>query len=286
MILGFSFQVGELSWKCTKAFLTGSYSRRTCIKRLNDVDIFAVFECSAPGKMPPSLEQPMREIQSLLQRNFRASVVKLQHRSVNVHLSSTDIWYDVVPAFPDPASPESFYIPDKHAGRYIASNPLAAKRICKELDTKMTGKFRKIVRLLKHWNKHSSIKFGEDMRKPFKSFHLEVMAYSAFPNPPPNLAKALEIVFMFILGQLRSKKRTAAPGVRDRYVDDYLDDCQKKGWNISCQIAEVDCKRINCIRCVVANAYQLSSRANAVADPNEAHNYWRRLLGGEYQFSA
>ena len=97
-----------------EAHLSGSYSRGTAIRPLNDIDVFVVLDraqhavCYPPA--PPLTCLQM--IEKALKAAYPDHTPKIQGRSVHIDFTGTGIGYDVVPAFEEPYGGE-YKIPDR-----------------------------------------------------------------------------------------------------------------------------------------------------------------------------
>lgn len=169
-------------------FLTGSYSRSTAIRPLNDVDLFLVLDATrhpGPGRGTP--KDCLRELRGVLNGMYpNKDWPILQSRSVNVAFSGTGVGYDVVPAFLDGAA-EVYRIPDRDSNRWIRSNPKVHQRKSTEANLRAGQMLVPLVKAAKHWN----VKAG----KPMRSFHLEVLAWEILNSKPSGWLDGLATLF-------------------------------------------------------------------------------------------
>lgn len=171
---------GNMASKITGHYLSGSYSRDTAIRPLDDVDIIFLID---PGKWATSLlslsnwPEPARVLEtfaSAIRYRYPVSSAYGQRRSVRLELSHLDI--DVVPAIPDKANPEFIWIPDRNAGTWIKSSPKRHAANSTNVNKQQGNRFKPLVKLLKYWNGNLPSTAN------FKSFAIETMAVRLFSN--------------------------------------------------------------------------------------------------------
>ncbi|QRN96602.1 nucleotidyltransferase [Archangium violaceum] len=176
-------------------FLAGSYSRNTAIRPLHDIDLFvvlgdAVLTSSASSSPGGSLtpDAGLKQVRQALHAEWRQKESPtLQQHSVHIGFSKSGVEFDVVPAFEVP-NRNAYLIPERHTGQWILTNPRIHQTLSTEANEAAGKKLKPLLKAVKHWNRnHSS--------SPLRSFHLEVMSYSAFPSPPGDYLEGLEILF-------------------------------------------------------------------------------------------
>ncbi|MDC0744816.1 CBASS oligonucleotide cyclase [Polyangium mundeleinium] len=240
-------------------FLSGSYARRTAIRPLNDIDIFLVLDRRHHGDVD------MRTApESCLQKLSRALVAAytnkdkptIQGRSVHIEFTGTGIGYDVVPAFV--VSGDMYMIPDRNRRSWINTNPEVHKQSLVNANARAGGKLNPLVKAAKRWNRQQ----GEPMR----SFHLEVLACSAFSTPPASYLEGLRALFEYLAGAVQGRCPEPA-GVGPNVDEGMTSEERGRSTTMLRHAAEVV-------------LYALSMDARGFTE--EAHFVLRELLGPEY----
>jgi hypothetical protein len=175
-------------------FLSGSYSRNTAIRPLHDIDLFIVLEsiASPPSRSPDAVLKQVRRALKETWSNKELPV--LQQHSVHLEFSGSGIEFDIVPAFKQ-LGRKAYFIPERQTGRWILTNPRLHKERSREANERSGKKLKPLLRAVKHWNRHQS-------SSPLGSFHLEVMSYGAFPQPPEGYLEGLEALFLRLSRQV------------------------------------------------------------------------------------
>jgi hypothetical protein len=155
--------------------LTGSYSRRTAIGAIKDVDIL-VFVPAATQDGEPS--HVLSSLEGALQEYPDSTIdTKVQRRSVRVSVAALQFDVDVVPAIIDGDDHSGvLLIPDKHRRQWVLSQPLGYGQALSALNQEHGKKVKPQVRLLKYWR---------DLRMTYmqpKSYWLECLTFHAFEN--------------------------------------------------------------------------------------------------------
>jgi len=151
-------------------FLTGSYSRSTLIAPLSeaDIDVFIVLDpkyYSADG--PASLLDSAK-------RTLKLTYPKTPDISRNgqaVTIAFTDFTIDVVPGFYRQGG--GYLIPTtSNGGRWLPTDPKVHVDLSTKHNKAHNGDLVPMVKILKCWNR--------SVNSPFRSFHLEALAWSIF----------------------------------------------------------------------------------------------------------
>ena len=102
------------------ALLMGSFRRRTAIRPLGDIDVFAVLDPAVhAGARSRSPIELLQAVDRALRRSYPNHRPRIQGRSVNIEFTGTGIGYDIVPAFASgrardsDGQPAEFEIPDR-----------------------------------------------------------------------------------------------------------------------------------------------------------------------------
>ena len=191
--------------------LVGSYARRTAIRPLNDIDLFVELDVTRWRERrvaPPLLL--LEDVQRALRACYPGSppATRIQGRSVNIDFARTGIGYDVIPAFLVPrtawSTDEIYEIPDRKRQAWIHTNPERHKQACVAANERAGSKLNPLIKAAKSWNRGQADANGD---KPLGSFHLEVMAYSAFARPPADVRRGL----LELLRSLRRQSQGPCP---------------------------------------------------------------------------
>jgi hypothetical protein len=242
-----------------RGFLSGSYSRRTSIRPLNDIDVFLVLDrrlhADVDMRTAPEncLQKLARALVDAYQNKDRPTI---QGRSVHIEFSGTGIGYDIVPAFA--VSGDMYMIPDRDRRSWINTNPEAHKQSLVNANARAGGKLNPLIKAAKRWNRQN----GEPMR----SFHLEVLACSAFSAPPANYLEGLRALFQHLTAAVQ--RRCPEPAGVGPNVDEGMTS-EERGRIVQ----------------LLQNAAEVVSYALAVDArglTEEAHFVLRDLLGPEY----
>lgn len=168
---------GQMARRITGSYLSGSYSRDTAIRPIDDVDV--IFEISVAQWNRQSLflvypppDQVLESFANAIRYRYPVSSVFGQRRSVRLSLYHLDI--DVVPAIPDRTRPLFISIPDRDASRWIVSAPRKHQAVAAEVNAAREGRFKPLVKLLKYWNGN----LPETIRA--RSFAIETLATRLF----------------------------------------------------------------------------------------------------------
>lgn len=180
-------------------FLSGSYRRRTAIRPLKDIDLMLVLDPTRHRDLrsePP--QRTLGLVRDALARAYpNAAPPRLQSRSVNIEFRGTDIGYDVVPAFRHDSG--GYLIPDADRGSWIRSDPERHRETCVAANQAVAGMLNPLIKLAKAINAR--------LHRPLRSFHLEVMAYTAFQGRPADYPSGLR----HLLAHLVDRVQRACP---------------------------------------------------------------------------
>lgn len=166
----------ESVWEIDRTFLTGSYARRTKIKPLEDVDIFAVIDLHGDQGHYRD-EAPSRvvaDLAALLHGKFNAA--EADGMAVRVRMSDDEgqATFEIVPAYDHTTS--GFEVPDPVRGRWVRTDPTVHGQLTTAKNTECDGKWVPFVKMLKGWNLEAG-------RPIAVSFLIEVMALDLVRKP-------------------------------------------------------------------------------------------------------
>ncbi len=177
-------------------FLSGSYSRNTAIRPLHDIDLFIVLKDAAPSPAE-SPDAVLKRVRQALKEAWPDKELPiLQQHSVHIGFSGSGIEFDVVPAFEQPGQ-GAYFIPERETGRWIRSNPRLHQERSTKANEQAGKKLKPLLKVVKHWNRQQA-------SSPLRSFHLEVMSYEAFPQPPRGYLEGLEELFSHLSRRVSS----------------------------------------------------------------------------------
>lgn len=240
------------------AFLSGSYGRSTAIRPLNDIDLFVILDEATHRALrasPP--ETCLKLIQSTLVSAYPGKPLpRIQGRSVNIDFSGTGIAFDVVPAFA--VASGGYVIPDRERQNWIQTNPEQHKAAGIAANERAGNKLNLLIKAAKHWNNRND--------KPLRSFHLEVMSYSAFSQAPTTYAEGLAKLFTHLAAAVLKScpvPSSAGPNIDASMPPEERSAAQKK------LLAAAEAAG----RALAFERNQQIEKANAE---------WRGLLGPEY----
>ena len=189
-------QSGQMANRILDSYLSGSYSRDTAIRPIDDVDvIFLINQAMWPvPQQPAAVAAPhviLESFASAIRYRYPVSSVFGQRSSVRLELYHLDI--DVVPAIRDNAVPDFIWIPDRQASAWIKSSPKRHAAKATEVNLRQGGRLKPLIKILKLWNKN----LPEDVR--LKSFAVETLAITLFDRLNlQSLESGLIIFFDFI----------------------------------------------------------------------------------------
>lgn len=190
---------GQMKNRIVGHYLSGSYSRDTAIRPLDDVDIIFLIDPSkwAMGlfnlAMRPTPEKVLESFAGAIRYRYPVSSVYGQRRSVRLELNHLDI--DVVPAIPDSRDADFIWIPDRNADDWIKSSPKRHAANATTVNKKQGNRFKPLVKILKYWNGNLPSTAN------LKSFAIETIAVRLFTNVGfQTLEQGLVEFFDFVAG--------------------------------------------------------------------------------------
>lgn len=247
--------------------LSGSYSRGTAIRPLHDIDIFVILDKQYhrdvyPSAVGESPERCLARVQEALEKAYpNKSKPRRQRRSVHVDMLGTGIGYDVVPAFEVRGG--VFMIPDVDRKGWINTNPEGHKEKLELANRRAGSKLNSLIKLAKLWKRRQREQTPDFA---LRSFHLEVMAYSAFPAPPPSYPAGLRTLFEHVAAVVRLP--CPDPSGAGPNIDQGVDQQERDKVCDAARAAADQARR--------ALTYEEQGRHE------EAHSLWRDLLGPDY----
>lgn len=155
------------------SFLTGSYKRSTMIAPLAeaDIDVFVVLDAKYYWNYNGGQNGGQAGLLDLLKRVLRRTYTRTPDIGRNgqaVSIRFEDFLIDVVPGFPRQGG--GYLIPNSQTQSWISTDPQKHVAISSAANAAHNGDLVPLVKMIKAWNRaHGSF---------FRSFHLEVMAWS------------------------------------------------------------------------------------------------------------
>ncbi len=181
---------GQIGDRITGSFLSGSYSRDTAIRPIDDVDIIFTIDIrkwpTPVGTSAAFPEQVLDTFANAIRYRYPVSSVFGQRRSVRLQLYHLNI--DVVPAVPHERA-SFLWIPDKNENKWLLSAPAIHAQLATQVNQRSGGKFKPLVKLLKAWN--ANLAPPTQMR----SFAIETMCVRLFSTIPLETLQSGMLVF-------------------------------------------------------------------------------------------
>jgi hypothetical protein len=236
-----------------KTKLIGSADRATIIRPLDDIDVMAVFE-----NKDNVFEKYRYDSQSFLYR-IRDALSGYQVKIVGARGQAVRLFYkdaphvDIAPVFHWNSG--GYALPNGSGG-WLTTDPDVHDDYMSKRNQELNYNLKPVVRMLKRWNNVHS--------KRLKSFHLEVLAASAFTSLGNDSRDALEKFFSHVKYNLSVQDPAGYGGD----LSSYLTQSQRSDVNTSLE-----------------SARERASKANAAerrGDHQEAIRLWRIILGDEF----
>lgn len=140
---------------------TGSWSHGTALKGVSDVDYFAIMV----GRKPKSSGEALETLRFWLERGLYGNLsIRIDRPAVTVHFWGLDTRVEITPAF---LRDEGDYdIPDPNGTGWIPSSPSEHLDYVTEVNKKLDGRAKHLVRLIKTWKQRQQVAIS--------SFYLEM----------------------------------------------------------------------------------------------------------------
>lgn len=156
----------ESNFEMNRFFRTGSFGNGTSIRGCSDVDYFA---CIPAENLRPNSTTTLQEVQKALIGRFRSTDISIKTPAVRVCFGAeASESTEIVPARfikIDKGGNHIYEIPDRNGG-WMRSSPDAHNNYVYEVDKRLDGKVKPLVRLLKAWKYYCDV--------PIRSFYLEM----------------------------------------------------------------------------------------------------------------
>lgn len=204
-----------------KSFLSGSYSRKVQVVRLNDIDVIVVL-ADPEGRYASSAGAALEDIRAAAEGCSLVRSTELGVRAVKLELHGRSFTVDLVAAR-QPDSGEGLllarHLPKDGHDDWQLLNPEGQRKAATEKNEDSGGTYVPGVRLVKFWNE------GEG--KPLRSYHAEAILWHAL-NGPVEYPEMVVRFFDEAYTRLAPSARTPDPGAPDgEPVDERLEDSER-----------------------------------------------------------
>ena len=192
--------------RVVKTFLSGSYSRRVQVVKLDDVDVIVVLD-DPDGTFADSAKAALEWMREAAKGSDLVRRTKLGVRAVKLFLHEYEFTVDLVAAREPEDGGEGLllarHLPKEGRDDWQLLNPEGQKRAATDKNGETDGAYVPSVRIAKFWNG------GEG--KPLKSYHAEAILWHALEGP---LAYPELVVRFFdeAYARLAPSARTPDPG--------------------------------------------------------------------------
>jgi len=211
-----------------ETFLSGSYSRRVQIVKLKDIDIIVVLT-DPEGKFAASAAAALEAIRKAAVTCELVKSARKRVRSVRLTLHGFEFTVDLVAALkpPDGDGEDGLLlarrIPEEGLDDWTLGHPRGQRQAAVDKNQACGGIYIPSVRLAKYW---LTTVWG-DGHKPFRSYHAESVLHGAL-REEVDYAEAMVVFFDAAYDALAPAARTPDPGAPDTYVDERLEDDERR----------------------------------------------------------
>ena len=159
-------------------FLSGSYSRKVQVVRLNDVDVIVVL-AEPEGKYSRSARAALEDIRTAAESCDMVLDTELGVRAVKLVLRDHEFTVDLVAAL-EPENGEdglllARHLPDEGHDDWQLLNPKGQRKAASAKNDECDGVYVPGVRTVKFWN--------EGLDKPLRSYHAESILWHTLDGP-------------------------------------------------------------------------------------------------------
>lgn len=152
-----------------KAFLQGSFARKTMISPLRDIDKVVILAESLRGLTP---DQVMDRMQTMLANRYPDVTFERTRHSLKLDFGDDSFCFDVVPAWETTTDDDDVLIANRDTDQWDRSNTRELIRVVAERNKQTNGRFVHVVRMIKHLVVHY-------MNEIVPGLHAESIAYLA-----------------------------------------------------------------------------------------------------------
>lgn len=152
------------------SFLTGSYSRKTIIRPIDDIDLYVRVHYGkhAEGQSPMSILRLM--VSAIRKRYPNNTKVNIDAPCVVVRF--LDYKFEIVPAVGYSDNPDLYNIPAPGSKEWMQCYPNVPDKWLSACNHANNSLFIPLIKMLKQWNRHNKV--------GLKSFHLELLTEKVF----------------------------------------------------------------------------------------------------------
>jgi hypothetical protein len=152
-----------------KAFLQGSFARKTMISPLRDIDKVVILAESLRGLTP---DQVMDRLQAVLAKRYPNVTFERTRHSLKLDFGDDSFCFDVVPAWETTTDDDDVLIANRDTGQWDRSNTRELIRVVAERNKQTNDRFIHVVRMIKHLVVHY-------MNEIVPGLHAESITYLA-----------------------------------------------------------------------------------------------------------
>jgi predicted nucleotidyltransferase len=243
--------------RVVKTFLSGSYSRKVQVVKLNDVDVIVVL-ADPDGTFEASAGAALEWMREAAKGSDLVRHTKLGVRAVKLSLHGREFTVDLVAAREPEDGGEGLLLarhrPEKGHDDWQLLNPEGQKRAATDKNEETDRAYIPGVRIVKFWNQ------GEG--KPLKNYHAEAILWHALHGPTgyPELAVRF---FDEAYARLAPGVRTPDPGAPGADPVDHLLEADDRA----------------AARKKVEKARRMAHQAFESADLGESLDLWAEVFG-------
>lgn len=189
-----------------KTFLSGSYSRKVQVVKLNDVDVIVVL-ADPDGSFASSAGAALDSIREAAKGSDLVRRTKLGVRAVKLFLHGHEFTVDLVAALEPEDGDEGLLLarrlPEEGYDDWQLLNPEGQRQAARHKNRETDGAYVPGVRIVKYWND------GEG--KPLRSYHGEAILWHTLTSPA-GYPEAVVRFFDEAYARLAPNTRTPDPG--------------------------------------------------------------------------
>jgi hypothetical protein len=235
----------------------GSAGRKTLIRPVDDVDVFAVFDDNQVWTAYQyDSKQLLYRVREAL-AGYSVKTVGSRGQAVRLFYSDgTNV--DITPAFPVTGyfgGTDGYVIP-KGDGGWQPTNPYKHHDFMAERNQALGGYLKPLVRMLKRWNSSHSSRI--------KGFHLEVITQASFTALGSSMRENVYAFFQYAGGHIHVQDPAGYSGGL------------ASGWSWQKQ------QDVSQSFLTALSQVQRARSAEAAGDPGEAMRQWRTVFGNEF----
>jgi hypothetical protein len=152
------------------SFLTGSYSRKTIIRPIDDIDLYVRINYSrhVEGQSPRSI---LKLMASAIRKRYPNNT-KVNIDSPCIVVTFSDYKFEIVPAFGYSDDQDLYGIPAPGSKEWMNCYPNVPDKWLSDCNHFNNKLFIPLIKMLKQWNRHNKV--------GLKSFHLELLTEKVF----------------------------------------------------------------------------------------------------------